>query len=199
MRKLLTTILFSTFFFTLIQGQIAKRAEDISPLLIGETIPNSPLINLDLETVNFHDIVKNKPSILIVYRGGWCPYCIRHLAEIGKIEQEILDLGYQIIALTPESVENLSQLKNEENISYQLFSDPKGTLLQQIGLAFEASEKTLGYIKRKTKGEISTTLPVPAILVLNVNAEILFEHINPDYKQRMEAHYLLAVLQALSK
>jgi cytochrome oxidase Cu insertion factor (SCO1/SenC/PrrC family) len=65
------------FIFTIISGLnsyawIAENAVDISPLLIGEEIPDITLISTDGKQVTLASITGEKPSILLFYRGGWC-------------------------------------------------------------------------------------------------------------------------------
>ena len=88
-----TLIIVSNYF-----SQIAEKAIDISPLLIGEKIPDITLLSLEGKQRSFASITAGKPSVILFYCGGWCPCCNRHLAEIATIEDRIIELGYQLIA-----------------------------------------------------------------------------------------------------
>jgi len=190
----------SLFFFMLLlatKAQIADKAENISPLLIGEKIPEASLVTTKGESVQFSKIISEKPSVLIFYRGGWCPFCNMHLAEIGKIEKEILDLGYQIIAISPDDYLNLQGTAEKAKTGYQLYSDAKGELLKVTGIAFQMPKDYKEYITSKNKGYVAEVLPVPTLMVIDKKGIILFEYINPNYKQRISAKLLLAVLKNL--
>jgi len=65
-----------------LNAQVPENAEDISPLLVGEKIPNGILIDQNGEEVNLNKVVKQKPTVLIFYRGGWCPYCNQQMASL---------------------------------------------------------------------------------------------------------------------
>ncbi|MFN3298896.1 MAG: hypothetical protein ACK41Z_01755 [Sediminibacterium sp.] len=55
-----------------------------------------------------------------------------------------------------------------------------------------------GYIAAKgQKGETSEIMPVPTVMILNTKGKILFEYINPDYKERISSEMLLAVLKTV--
>ena len=119
-----------------IPAQIPERAEDISPLLIGEIIPDVVLKAPDASDHSMLDILSEKPTVILFYRGGWCPYCNRHLAEIQSVESKIIELGYQIVAISPDSPENL-QLSGEKNeLHYSLYSDGDGAFMKAVGIAF---------------------------------------------------------------
>ena len=191
------TTLFSLFFFLSVvvsNGQVAAKAEDISPLLIGETLPNEKVVNAKNETVELLSILKEKPTVLVFYRGGWCPYCNAQLSALAQTEPDILKLGYQIIAISPENYENIQPTISTDKINYQVFSDPNGNLLQKAGIAFKMPEQYKSFISKKTKGELSPILPVPTVMIVNTKGEILFEYINPNFKVRLSKELLLAVL-----
>jgi peroxiredoxin len=41
-------------------------------------------------------------NCLRFYRGGWCPCCNAAIYGFMDIEQQIVDLGYQIVAISPD-------------------------------------------------------------------------------------------------
>ncbi len=196
-----------TFFFCIITGllsfsvqaQIADKKEDISPLLVGESLPNEKLINLKNEPVELYSILKEKPTVLVFYRGGWCPYCNAQLSGLAKAEQEILKLGYQIVAVSPEDYKNLQPTIDKDSIRYQVYSDPGGNLIQKTGLAYKTKDVSKFFISPRTKGDVSDLLPVPTVMVVNTKGEILFEYINVNISERLSPEMLLAVLRALKR
>jgi len=180
-------------------AQVVDKAEDICPLLVGETLPNEQVMNLENKPIELFSILKVKPTVLVFYRGGWCPYCNTQLAALAEAEPEILKLGYQIVAISPEGNENLQPTIEKDSINYQLFSDPGGNLIQNVGIAFKTRTPSKIYASTKTKGKVSDVLPVPTVMIVNTKGVILFEYINPNYKQRLTTKLLLAVLNGLEE
>ena len=193
MLAILTLTLVSLF----ATAQVADRAEEISPLLIGETIPDVLLKAPDGSEHTFHSILSRKPTVILFYRGGWCPYCNSHLSEIKDAEEDIIKLGYQIIAISPDSPENLGVTSEKNDLNYFLYSDADGALSKAMGIAFKAPERNLEKLLRYSDGANTGYLPVPAVFIADPNGLILFEYINPNYKTRMSAPLLIAVLQNL--
>jgi len=181
-----------------IKAQIPENPEDISPLLIGEKLPDANLINDLGDLINLNDQIKKMNTVLVFYRGGWCPYCNVQLSGLAASEADIIKLGYQIIAVSPDDFRNLKPTIQEDNVNYKIYSDPKGEFIQQVGIAFITSPNTMEYISKKTIGKTTEILPVPTVLVLNTEGEILFEYISPNYKQRISSELLLAVLKNLN-
>lgn len=192
------SLIFCLSFTSWVIAQLPEKAEDVSPLLIGEMIPNEQVTTTDGNTIAFHNLLKEKPTVLIFYRGGWCPYCNTQLVEIGQAEADILKLGYQIIAVSPDDVKHLQVTDEKNKLNYQLLSDSKGLLATAAGIAFKAPERYGKMLVEHSGGDNVGFLPVPTVFVLDTKGEILFEYINPNYKVRMPGDLLLAVLKTLA-
>ena len=177
---------------------IPTVAEDISPILIGETLPNAYFQNAEGESVQLKAVLEEKPTVLVFYRGGWCPYCNVQLSGLVDIEEEVLELGYQIVAISPDDFKNLQATIENNNTKYKLLSDPNGEFIQQIGIAFKTSSSLKEYITGKgQKGETSSVMPAPTVMVVDKKGVIKFEYINPNYKERISGEMLLSVLKTL--
>jgi peroxiredoxin len=202
MKNIIKSIMaiFGIAYATTANAQAPEKAEDICPLLIGETLPKATLQNPDGKMIQLNDVLAEKPSVLVFYRGGWCPYCNLQLSGLLDVEKDIVELGYQILAISPDDFQNLKNTEEKGNISYQLFSDPSGTFIQDIGIAFQTSTMVKGYIATKgQKGKTSNVMPVPTVLIVDKKGVIQFEYINPNYKERISGEMLLAVLKSFKK
>ena len=181
-----------------IETSIPLVAEDISPILIGETLPNAYFQNAEGEPVQLKAILEEKPTVLVFYRGGWCPYCNVQLSGLVEIEKDILRLGYQIVAISPDDFKNLQSTIENNNAKYKLLSDPNGEFIQKIGIAFKTSSSLKEYIIGKgQKGETSTVMPAPTVMIVDKKGVIKFEYINPNYKERISGEMLLSVLKTI--
>lgn len=182
-----------------LRAQLPEKAEDISPLLIGEEVPALVLRTAAGEPVNTDSLFRGKQTILLFYRGGWCPYCNLHLSEVGKNEKALLDLGYQIVAVSPDAPASLQATAREQELPFTLLSDSKGDFMKAFGIAFQAPDKYEGVLARGSEGQNTNSIPVASLFIIDENRKILFEYINPDYTTRISQKLLLSVAQALSK
>lgn len=191
MKNILKTVilLFSVVSF----AQIVDKAENVSPLLIGEKIPNVILHDVNGKEVKTKDIL-DKKTVLVVYRGGWCPYCNSQLADMQEIEKNIIALGYQVVAISPDAPSFLKQTLDKKELKYKLYSDSEGVFSQAVGIAFQREKPKLD---KYSDGKNPGFLPVPTVYVLNDKQEIEFMYINPNYSTRLKGDVLLAVLKAL--
>lgn len=184
---------------------IANSAEQVSPLLPGLTIQSVDLKDQFGKSVSLGERFKEKTTVLIVYRGGWCPYCSRQLASVQKIEKQLASLNAQIIAISPDSPEKLAESKISSP-NYQLLSDDSLALSQQLGLAFYLDDKTAKIYRNKLgvnfvslDGEAKVALPVPAVFVVDTKGLIHFQYANPNYKVRLTEDLLLAAVKSVNE
>lgn len=206
-KSLLISVLFvlSSQVIAATATNIAESAERVSPLLPGLTVPNIELKDQYGKTVSLTERFKEKTTVLIVYRGGWCPYCSKQLASVQKIEKELASLDAQLIAVSPDSPEKLAETKITAP-SYQLLSDDSLTLAQTLGLAFYLDDKTAKIYRNKLgvnfvslEGEAKVALPVPAVFVIDTNGLVHFQYANPNYKVRLTEDLLLAAVKSVSE
>ncbi|MBX2967889.1 MAG: AhpC/TSA family protein [Cyclobacteriaceae bacterium] len=193
-------IVLALIFSTLaVYAQIPEKAEDVSPLLIGEKIPETQVLTIDGKSVSTSDLFKAGKTIVIFYRGGWCPYCNTHLNEVGQVESELRAMGYTIVAVSPDAPENLKKSIDKNKLTYTLVSDKTGALAKAVGIAFRAPQPYEKLLTPNQGEEAELHLPVPALFLINEEGEILFEYINPNYKKRMSGDLLLSTAKVFAK
>lgn len=179
---------------------VPEKPEDISPLLIGEKIPMAMLPDATGKIVDLNKAVSRKPAVLIIYRGGWCPYCTKQLSGLQQAAPELEKMGYQLIAISTDAPAGLTQLATKEKLSYTLLSDANLNLSRQLGIAFKAPKAYWEMLPRTTGGkDTDLLLPVPSVFILDKTGVIHFEYINPDFKQRLNPDLLKAVAASIKK
>lgn len=178
-------------------SQLASEPTDVCPLKIGEYIPKSKLQTVSGISTNSEKIFNKKKTVLIFYRGGWCPYCNRHLSAIGETEEEIKKRGYQIIAVSPDSPNKLQETLDKNELGYTLLSDPTGEFSETLGIAFKAPANYSGTLAHYSDNTNPGFLPVPCVFIVDQNGMILFNYVCPNYQTRLSANLLLSILKEL--
>jgi peroxiredoxin len=186
------------FAFTSALTDIPQKPEDISPLLIGETIPDLKLLTMDGVSFDLKAEVAKKPTILVFYRGGWCPFCNKHLAELRTLQPDMDRLGYQMIAVSTDAPAGLKGTYDKNELTYTLLSDADLAAAKAFGLAFKAPNGYDEMLVKSSEGKnTDKLLPVPAVFVLDKQGMIKYEHISPNFKERVSAKVLKAVVGAM--
>lgn len=186
-------------------GEVVYSASDVNPIKVGETVPSKVLLDSSGKEQDISKLLATKPTVLIFYRGGWCPYCNTHLADLRKIEKELIGLGYQILAISPDLPQYLKDTQTKQKLSYTLLSDSKMELATALGLAFKLDDATFALYQQynidieKNSGQKHRLLPVPAALVLDQKGVVSFIFSAPDYKVRVDTDVILAAAKAQIK
>jgi peroxiredoxin len=185
--------------------QPAISAEEIHPLLVGMKIPDVTLNGADGSLFRLREVIGKKPTVLIFYRGGWCPYCNVHLGQLQSVEPELLKLGYQIVAISADRPEKLRESIEKKQLNYILLSDSSMACARVFGLAFRVDEKTIEKYSsynmdlEEASGLKHHLLPVPAAFIIGADGIIKFEYVNPNYKFRIDPDVLLTAARAALK
>lgn len=184
---------------------IASDEVSVSPLLNGETIPDVRLSDSKGKTVSLKALTESKPTVFFFYRGGWCPFCNNQLGQLKEIEPKLIELGYQLVGISPDSPEKLAASAGERKLDYLLLSDANMEAAKAFGLAFFTSEKTTQtYLSRmklenplfKTpEGDERLVLPVPAVYIADKEGLIHFQYVNPNFRVRPAPKLILTAAE----
>lgn len=204
--KLIQFILILMMLFSSCTGSdVPESAEDVNPLEVDETIPRVNLVNSSGQETDLRNLISEKPALLIFYRGGWCPYCNAHLSKLVEIEEELYNLGIQIIAISPDQPSYLNESTEEHELGYRLLSDSNMDAAKKFGLAYKVDPETVTRYKENNmdiaarSGNDHSLLPVPAAFLIDTDGIIHYRYFNPDYKVRVENSELLRVSRELSR
>lgn len=178
---------------------VYEKAEDVEPLKVGEFVPMAAKIGkTDGETIPLGQALGGKKTVLVFYRGGWCPYCNTHLAALAGVQPQLTASGVQLLALSPDSPETLAKHAEERPLPYSLLSDSKHEAMKAFGIAFRVDDTTVERYKgygidlSGASGNEDKVLPVPAVFVVNEDGVIEYAHANADYTIRMKGEEILA-------
>lgn len=185
-------------------SQVPSNAFDVEPLLIGESVPDLPVTDINGRRQSIMELIAGKPSLIIFYRGGWCPFCSAHLSELASLEEEIYGLDYRILAISPDQPEFLRRSIEDQDLNYTLLSDSSMEVARAFGVAYHVDDETVSGLKNngmdivQRSGHDHQQLPVPAVFITNPSGKILFRYVNPDYRERISGEILMAALRTFT-
>jgi peroxiredoxin len=120
------------------------------------------------------------------------------LGQLEAIYPQLRELGYRLIAISPDQPELLDQTVTKYGHSYQFLSDSQAKAAISFGLAFRVSDELVDKYKRQgidieaASGEKHHILPVTAVFIIGRDGVITYNYANPNYKQRMHPDVPLA-------
>jgi peroxiredoxin len=179
--------------------EIHTSADEVEPLLPGMKAPLFHVRDVHGNPVTFDPAKLEKPVVLTFFRGGWCPYCNLHLAELRHAEQELKAMGFDIWFISIDRPELLYESLQDPQVGYTVYSDSSLEATRAFGIAFRVDDETveayLGYdiSLEAASGENHHVLPAPSTYLVGTDGVIRFQYTNPDYKVRLHPDVLVAV------
>ncbi|WP_260679252.1 peroxiredoxin-like family protein [Thalassomonas sp. M1454] len=197
----LTLFITATLATSATAKNIAESAETVTPLLVGQNVPEVKATDINGKSVLLSEVINNKPTILFFYRGGWCPFCNVQMGQLQAIEKDLTELGFQLIGISTDSAADLQKSLKDKKLTYTLLSDYHSNVSSEFGLAFFASQKVTDRylakmdlqnpLQKNAAGEQRLVLPAPAVYVLDSDGLVHFQYVNPNYKVRLAPELLL--------
>ncbi len=184
-----------------LRAEIHAQADQIRPLLPGSTIPAFTLVDTDGRQQAVDANTLEGPLVLTFYRGGWCPYCNLHLAELRHAEAELRALGFAVWFVSPDRPELLAE-GAQANPGYRLFSDADTNAAQAFGVAFRVDDatyeqyKSFGLDLHERAANDHQVLPAGSTFLIGSDGIVQFSYANPDYTVRLPPEVLLAAARA---
>ena len=183
--------------------KVPQKAEDVQPLLIGKALPKMMVRTGENEPFDLNAAVAEKPVVLIFYRGGWCPYCNKHLGQLQAIEGQLVEMGYQIIAVSPDRPEKIKAAVDKHGLKYPLVSDSEMGAAKAMGVAFRLDDATVSKYKTEygidieaDSGQKHHLLLAPSVFLVGTDGVVQFSYVNPNYEVRIDPAVLLEAAKA---
>jgi peroxiredoxin len=198
-------MLFLLMLTPLANAALATQPNDVRVLPAGIAAPDAALRDIDGKATTLTKLLGGKPTLLVFYRGGWCPFCNLQLSELRKLKPLLTENGFQLLAVSPDAPEELQKSIDKHALDYTLASDSSSALMQAFGIGFKLDAATLEKYKEygidlevASGGEKHHALPVPSVFVIDAKGIIQFAYSNPDYRTRVPERLVCAAVEAVA-
>jgi len=206
------TLLVSTLCFSapdIRADSLPATAEEITPLATGDKAPTFTVQTVDDEPFEFDPSELKDPTVLISFRGGWCPFCNMYLSELRTVIPDIRAMGFEVLFISNDRPEVLhSSLKDEtrddiDGLDYVILSDAGLNAANAFGTAFKIPESLIPKLENKNADYAGSSiekfdaLAVPSVYLVDTKGQIVFDYVNPNYKIRLPAEELLQAAQRI--
>ena len=183
----------------------AASADQVRPILPGTVLPAAPVRDRNGVSIDLAAVVAGRPAVVVFYRGGWCPFCNLQLADLRLIQNDLKTLGYQLIAVSPDTPEKLNETLGRTELDYTLISDSDAAAMKAFGIAFEVDRETLeryrgaGLDLAEAAGNDHGLLPAPGVFIFDDAGVLQFAYVHPDYRVRVPGTVILAAARAIAE
>jgi peroxiredoxin len=185
-------------------ASIPDDPAQVHPLSVGNPAPVFSARTADGVLRKFSPDGYSKPTIVLFYRGGWCPYCNMQLSDMRLVEPKLRASGFEIVFLSTDRPQLLYSSLKATDIHYTLLSDSHLKAAKAFHIAYHldgvtlAKQREYGVDLERTTGTKRHELPVPSVFIIDTSGTIRFVYSNPDYTVRLGADALWAAAAPLA-
>jgi len=158
---------------------------------VGSPLPDIKLSTPDGESVSSTSFRGHK-SLLLFYRGNWCPICMAQIKEIASSYRELADRGVRVYLISPQPDSHSASLSARFEAPMTFLVDSGNRAARTLGIAHRwgtpMGMQVLGY-KSETV--------LPTVVLTDEEGIILWADKTDNYRVRPEPETFLRVLDGL--
>lgn len=150
------------------------------------------------KTINSDNLLGEYDKIILVFfRGDWCPYCNLELRALQKALSRIENKKAKLIAVSPQKQEYSSDMREKNQLSFDILFDKDNTLANQFGISFNLQDFVVPYYLQLGidlnvhNGNNQNALPIPAVFVIDKDYNITYSFVDADYTNRVDIEELI--------
>jgi peroxiredoxin len=190
--------------FTREQAELAARGTPVGVIEVGATLPDADLVDTHGATTTLYEALGDELSVLVFYRGAWCPYCnIALRAYQAELVPELARRGVVLVALSPQAPDGSLSTKEKNELTFTVLSDPANQVANAVGIVTapsteaRAAQLELGLDLTAVNADGTTGLPMPTTIILDAGHVVRWRDVHSDYTTRSEPEQILAALDAV--
>lgn len=172
-------------------------------LNVGAKMPDFTLNDALGNKVSSANLLKQGNLVVVFYRGAWCPFCNKYLHTLQENLPRIKENGGVLVAISVENADRSMAIAKKNELAFTVLSDPGLMVARMFKIVYQMPDalneryKSGGIDLAKMNSMDKAELPISATYVVKKNREIVFAHIEPDYKKRAEPNDIVAALAKL--
>jgi peroxiredoxin len=178
-------------------------AIDRHALAVGEMTPEFALESNDGRMVTLDGLLDRGPTVLVFYRGRWCPYCRLTLRSYQRVLPALRAAGGTLVAITPESPDQAALTAVTLGLDFDVLSDVGSHTAAMFGILYDLPGDAValcmadGVDLPALNGDPRWVLPLPATYAVGCDGVVRYAFVDPDYRRRAEPTEVIAALQAI--
>ncbi|HEY1831698.1 MAG TPA: peroxiredoxin-like family protein [Acidimicrobiales bacterium] len=191
--------------FTREQAELAAKGVPEGVIAVGATLPDAELIDPYGATTALHKALGDQVSVLVFYRGGWCPYCNIALNTYqAELVPELARRSVVLVALSPQAPDGSLSTQEKNELTFTVLSDPANQVAKSLGILTapsseaQAAQLELGLDLTAVNADGTSGLPMPTAVIVDAGHVVRWIDVHPDYTTRSEPDQILAALDAVT-
>ncbi|MFT5201310.1 MAG: peroxiredoxin [Candidatus Aldehydirespiratoraceae bacterium] len=165
-----------------------SRRTPSAALTVGSPFPALDFADLEGNVVSSASWA-GTPTVLIFYRGNWCPLCNVQVRELSEGYRDIESLGARVVLVSPQPAEESAKLARQFDAPMTFLVDDGNAAARALGIQHPGGAP-LGIVP---EGESV----LPTAIVVDRDGVIRFAHETDNYRFRPDPALFLDALRGL--
>jgi peroxiredoxin len=170
---------------------------------VGTQAPDVSLPDISGRTQHLGELYAQGRTLVIFYRGGWCPFCNLQLHDFSVAKPQFDARGVAIVAISVDKPSEQARTQAKQGVPFPMLSDPKLVAHQAYRVVHVPGDEERRALDEyhldlaAYSGESHGNFAVPAIFLVDRGGTIRFVHIDEDYTTRPSARQMLEVVDRI--
>lgn len=170
---------------------------------VGTSLPDATLLDPHGAPTTLGAAMGTHLSVLVFYRGAWCPYCNITLNTYQTaLVPELRKRGVPLVAVSPQAPDGSLSMREKNGLGFAVLSDPGNVLAAAVGVVSAPSAQTRdaqlqhGLDLTTVNADGTTAIPMPTTVLLDADRVVRWIDVHPDYSTRSEPEQILGAVDA---
>lgn len=170
-------------------------------LKVGSLVKDYTINDINDKPYAISQTWREKPALIVFYRGGWCPFCNMQVRELSENYAKLSAAGVQTVLISADEPDKSAMISAEYNIPFPVLSDPDLLVHKafNVVLTLDAAtvEKYKGYgiNLRDWSGKDHNSFAVASAFLIDRQGRVLVSHAPEDYRSRPSTEQLLNLIK----
>lgn len=169
----------------------------------GEPMPDVQLLDVHGAPTTLAKATGGRSSVVVLYRGAWCPYC--NLTLRAYQEDLVPQLGQRdipLLAISPQKPDGSLSMQEKNELTFTVLSDPGNQIAAALGVLTAPTDdardaqRTLGLDLAESNADGTQGVPMPTVAIVDSKGIIRWIDVHPDYTTRTEVADIIDAVSA---
>ena len=156
----------------------------------GKRLPKFQLENYDGTKISSEDLME-EPSLILFYRGNWCPICTAQVQELLEYKDKFALLGIRMKFVSSQAHIKSENFAKRAGMKADFLVDPDNQAAIKLGI-LQKSALPLGF---QFLG-FETDMAKPTMIITDENGKIKFLDLTENYRIRPTPGEILTAIQS---
>jgi peroxiredoxin len=170
----------------------------------GTPFPDAVTLRADGSQTTLAAERGHRTTVVVFYRGTWCPYCNTALRSYQQVLfPELQSRGIGLIAVSPQHPDGSLSMSEKQSLDFPVLSDPGNSLARALGILTRPTDDALaqqrerGLHVEEHNADGTADLPMPTTAIVTADGTLAWIDVHPDHTTRTEPAQILRALADL--